>query len=260
MTAVTEHTPDDPHAAGHYAAIADLYEQLWEHSVRFRTWMVNRIVESVELPRGGVILDVGGGTGIYAAELATRHPDHHVVVADPSAEMLEHVPPAGNVSVLHASAEQTSEAARALGHENVDLILIKEAVHHFADAPTTLASLSTLLQAGGSILVVMLPKRIDYPLFAAALERFTDRQPDPKDIEASMAACGLRTSRTVHSYDLTMSTTQWLSMVENRFMSLLSTFSDAELAAGLHELRDVLPPDVVAFADTFEFIVGTAPG
>ncbi|WNG81132.1 hypothetical protein C6A86_023525 [Mycobacterium sp. ITM-2016-00316] len=48
-----------------------------------------------------------------------------------------------------------------------------------------------------------------------------------------------------------------MTMVEKRFMSLLSTFPDDELDRGLREIGDSLAAaEVVRFTDSFEFILG----
>ena len=65
-------------------------------------------------------------------------------------------------------------------------------------------------------------QRISYPLFGAALELFTRRQPDPAGIAAQMRAAGL----------------------------------EAELEAGAAEIRRADPGDEISFEDRFAFAVG----
>jgi hypothetical protein len=45
-------------------------------------------------------------------------------------------------------------------------------------------------------------------------------------------------------------------MVRSRYMSLLAEFSDAELDAGIAEIRRSHPGERIAFTDTFAFICG----
>jgi hypothetical protein len=47
-------------------------------------------------------------------------------------------------------------------------------------------------------------------------------------------------------------------MVRNRYMSLLANFSDAELDAGVAEIRRAHPGDQITFTDTFAFVLATA--
>ena len=87
----------------------------------------------------------------------------------------------------------------------------------------------------------MLPARIGYPLFTAALERFESLQPDPADIAALLSDAGLETELTYDSYTLTLAKDRYLSMVRNRYMSLLASFTDAELERGDHRDPRTLP-------------------
>jgi len=47
-------------------------------------------------------------------------------------------------------------------------------------------------------------------------------------------------------------------MVRSRYMSLLSYFDDAQLDAGVAEIRRAHPGGQIGFADTFAFVLGTA--
>jgi len=46
-------------------------------------------------------------------------------------------------------------------------------------------------------------------------------------------------------------------MVRNRYMSLLSVFDDAQLEAGVAQIRREHPVDRIEFPDTFAFVLGT---
>ena len=49
-------------------------------------------------------------------------------------------------------------------------------------------------------------------------------------------------------------------MVRDRYMSLLSHFSDEELEAGAAEIRRAHPGEYIEFDETYAFILGTVPG
>ena len=247
-----------PDAQAHYARLAGNYNALWDHTPAFRQWMVSQIIDIVNPPRDATVADVGGGTGLFAAELLRQlGPSSSVYLLDPSAGMLAQAPPHPRLLGLHASAAQTRSRLAEEGVHDVDVVLVKEAVHHFPDPPSELADLATLLGPGQALLVVMLPKRIQYPLFASALTRFTDLQPDPANIAEYLSSAGLTTTRQVRSYPLTIETPHWLEMVSNRFMSLLSTFDDVELANGVAEIeRRIGAHASVSFDDDFEFVLG----
>jgi hypothetical protein len=109
------------------------------------------------------------------------------------------------------------------------------------------------------LLVVMLPTRIGYPLFQKAHERFTELQPDPKAIATAMADAGLAVELSYDEFPLAFPTERYLGVVRNRYMSLLSTFGDDEIAAGVEEIRRRYSGERVEFKDRFAFVLGTAP-
>lgn len=102
----------------------------------------------------------------------------------------------------------------------------------------------------------MLPTTIEYPLFAAALERYEELQPDPADVGDSLRAAGLCTRLTYVEHELRMDRDRYMRMVRSRYMSVLSTFTDAELDEGIHEMKSNHPEEELVFPDRFAFILG----
>lgn len=51
---------------------------------------------------------------------------------------------------------------------------------------------------------------------------------------------------------------RYLAIVRDRYMSLLSTFDDEEIAAGIEEIRRY-PGERVEFDDHFAFVLGISP-
>jgi 2-polyprenyl-3-methyl-5-hydroxy-6-metoxy-1,4-benzoquinol methylase len=250
-----------PDSTDHYARLAGSYSLLWDHTPQFRTWMVEQILDIATPPASPLVADVGGGTGIFAAELLRqRHDEALIYLIDPSAEMLSRAPAHPRLRTVCAAAENSRQTLTDLGVTHVDLLLIKEAVHHFLDPAATLQDLSHLVAPQRSLLVVMLPTHIEYPLFAVALQRFTELQPDPADIAAYLSAAGLVTTRQTRGFTLDRPKEQWLKLVANRFMSLLSTFSDDEITQGMSEIeQNLADTDSVRFCDNFEFVLGRKP-
>lgn len=250
-----------PDSTGHYARLADSYDTLWDRNPQFKQWMVGQMLE-IAAPRSApIVADVGAGTGIFAVEMLRQLGDQAMVyLIDPSREMLSHAPTHPRLQTLCAPAEHTRAQLAVGGVERVDLLLIKEAVHHFRDPAATLHDLSHLVGPGQTLLVVMLPTHIDYPLFGAALQRFSELQPDPADITSYLSDAGLVATRQTRGFDVDLPKIRWLELVANRFMSLLSTFTDAELAGGVHEIEEILAgADRVHFRDNFEFVLGRRP-
>ena len=238
----------------HYNRLADKYDENWAYSPEFIRWMTAAILDRLPLSQGDLAMDLGCGTGLYSRGLAEHAST--VVCADPSPAMLEQLPADERLIPLHAGAEDLAEGRIAPPHDGYDAILLKEVLHHVADPPQVLAGLSRLLRPGGRILVVMLPTTIDYPLFGAALKLFQERQPDPAGIASAMEHSGLRAELTYDEFPLAFTVERYTRMVRNRYMSLLASFDDAGLEAGISEIRREHPGPEVRFPDRFAFVLG----
>jgi len=243
----------------HYDRLAASYDEIWAaHSEAFNGWMSEHILERLNLRADDRVVDLGGGTGIFSAALATQV--HEVVCADPSPEMLAQLPrTSGALVPVQASAEDVASGRVRLPYDHVDAILIKEALHHVRDREAVVAGLARLLAPGGRLLVVTLPTVISYPLFRRALEVFAERQPDPAGIAGAMRAAGLTVEVTYETYRRGFARDRYVAMVRSRHMSLLSEFGDAELENGIREIEREHPEEVLEFDDRFAFVLGRHP-
>jgi ubiquinone/menaquinone biosynthesis C-methylase UbiE len=253
--------PEDPVvdenvAQDHYGRLAATYDENWTYSPAFVEWMTDSIQQRLRITDGDLVADIGCGTGLFARGLAPRAAA--VVCADPSGPMLAQVPVGERLIAVTASAQDIAAGRVVLPHDGYDAMLLKEMLHHVDDRSAVITGLSRLLRPGGRMLVVMLPKRISYPLFAAALKLFTAQQPDSAEVAAEMRSAGMDVELTYGSLPLIFPTERYLQMVRNRYMSLLSHFDDAQLEAGVAEIQRANPAGKIAFTDTFAFILGTA--
>jgi SAM-dependent methyltransferase len=240
----------------HYDRLAASYDQNWAYSPAYIAWMTRCILDRAAIGPGRVVADIGCGTGLYSRQLAAAGAT--VICADPSQSMLDQLPGDPALVPVRASAQEIAERRVALPAQRLEAIVIKEAVHHIpaSDRQVVLNGLAELLAPGGRIVIAMLPAQISYPLFTAALQRFESLQPDPADIAAVLSDAGLETELSYDSYTLTLEKDQYLSMVRDRYMSLLADFTDAELERGITEIRERFPGDRLEFADRFAFIRG----
>lgn len=245
------------HIEGHYAEIASSYNASWSNRSDYVIWMSTEIAKRLRISAGDRIADIGAGTGLFLRQLARwASADAPILCIDPSTEMLEHLPEDPRLRPIRGTAEGMSAGQVALPYEQFDAILMKEVIHHIRDVPGTLRGLAGLLAPGGRILVVTLPPLLDYPLFQAALDRFAAKQPEPESIAHAMQAAGLQTECTIEEVPIVADRDQYIDLVGNRWMSVLSTFTDEELAAGLDEMRERYPPGELQFVDRFAFVVG----
>ncbi len=240
----------------HYEHLAATYDAHWAHSQANVGGMTDLIVQHLRPEPSHTVADIGGGTGIFAKALMERVDLRNPVkVVDPSPSMLANLDASVQIETIVGDADSFSERG-----ERVDRILIKEAVHHFPDPSMSLSNLARCLTGGGRLLIVMLPQRIRYPLFQAALKRFERLQPNHLDIADALRDGQLDVEIAHHTLNQALPTERYIQMVEGRYMSLLSEFSDEELSAGVEEMRRTLTGDTVTFPDDFVFLTGIRRG
>ncbi len=240
----------------HYDRLALVYDQNWAYSPEFLDWMSGCILARLRVKQGDRVVDVGCGTGLYARRLAEH--TGSVICVDPSARMLEQIPDDPRLVVVQASAEDLTSGSVQLPGDRFEAIVVKEAIHHVTDRVAVIGGLARLLASGGRLLIVMLPTSIEYPLFQTAHDRFRELQPDPQAIAAAMGDAGLAVELSYDDFPLVFPAERYAAMVRDRYLSLLSTFDDEELAAGVEEIRRRYPGERVEFRDRFAFVLGVA--
>src|SRR5690554_3612422 len=231
---------------GHYERLATSYDHFLHYSSDFVRWHTEAMIERLHLVPEDVLVDLGGGTGMYSLDIIEqvrlRSP---VIVVDPFPQMLEQIPDDAPVERVAEDALRFSEQPR-----QYDKVLIKEAVHHVVEREQLFRNLYDRLPPGGRVLLVHVPPELDYPLFQAARDRSLRWHANPDELEAALRRVGFDVQRERQVYRHRMPTEHYLQMVENQYMSLLSSFSKDELARGLDEMRRTYADrDVLEFDD-----------
>ena len=173
-----------------------------------------------------------------------------MILVEPFAEMLANVP-----ADLPIECVQKDALAFSAGPRRYDKVLMKEAVHHVVDQASLFANLHARLSEGGRLILVHVPPELDYPLFEAALTRSRTWHADPARLVEQLREAGFDVERDVLDYRHVIPKEAYFRMVAGRYMSLLSSFSDDELRAGLAEMAErYADRGVLEFTDRFDFI------
>ena len=246
----------------HYQRVAASYDDHWTYHPDYVRRFAHAITDALRLTGTDVIADVGCGTGLYTRQICEDvRPERPILCVDPVPAMLDQVPRVPGLRPVLARAEDLASGRVALPDDvRPDAIVLKESVHHLTDRRETLHGLVELLSRHGRILIVMLPKAIDHPLFREAHERFRERQPDPQEIVDVVAAAGLRTSVSYRTFHAAFERERYVRMLETRYMSVLGEFSESELRAGVEQFRHAYRDPVLRFDDHFAFVKGWVRG
>ncbi|MDD7968366.1 class I SAM-dependent methyltransferase [Actinomycetospora lemnae] len=250
--------------AEHYESVAADYDEHWSYDPDYVRRFAGAITDALRLTSSDAIADVGCGTGLYTRHVAEAvRPTRPILCVDPVPAMLDRLPKLPGLQPLVARAEDLASGQVPLpGADTLDAIIMKESIHHVGDRRKTLEGLVGLLSRHGRILVVMLPRTIDHPLFREAHERFAQLQPETSEIVETLAAAGLRTSVSYRTFHTTIDRQRYVRLLEARYLSVLGEFSEDELRAGIAQFRHAYRDEpVLRFDEHFAFVKGwVAPG
>ncbi|MCL6595541.1 MAG: methyltransferase domain-containing protein [Firmicutes bacterium] len=135
-------------------------EHLRRHEAERRAWMAPEALLGEMLAgdgAGGVLVDVGAGTGFFALAAARHLPFARVVAVDRQADMVAHVRERargeglGNVEAVQGEAE-----ALPLADGSADAALFSMVLHDISRPERALAEAARVLRPGGRLLLVEL--------------------------------------------------------------------------------------------------------
>lgn len=237
----------------HYKNLAEHYDFFLTYSPEFVRRMTGEMIEKLQLEEHDRLVDLGGGTGLYSADILQqvrlRHP---IQLVDPFEEMLARAPDDPRLQPVCADALSFAAQDRTY-----DKVLMKEAVHHVEDRARLFADLYARLAPAGRVLLVHIAPTIDYPLFRAALERSLWWHADPDGLAGLLQKAGFAVERAAFEHRHRLPRETYVRMVRGRYMSLLSSFADHELEEGVAEMQSTLAGrEMLDFVDRFDFITG----
>jgi hypothetical protein len=115
-----------------------------------------------------------------------------------------------------------------------------------------------------SILIITRPQiDIDYPLWEGAKQVWKDNQPSIEEIVSDLQKAGFcDISYTIESYPCSIQLQRWQSMINQRFWSTFSKFTDEELIKACqqiaHDYKDRIDKEGnITFEDRLVFITAT---
>jgi trans-aconitate methyltransferase len=237
----------------HYQRIAERYTDYLSYSGDFVPTLAEKMVDMLRLSPDDTFVDIGGGSGIYTAAILDQVPlTTPPAVVDPFAEMLEGIPPELPVEKVHMDGFEFAAEPRSY-----DKVLIKETIHHIDARDELIRRLHDSIEPRGALLLVHVPPDLDYPLFDAALERARDWHAHPDELERQMTDAGFTVQRDAVDWTHQLPKERYSEMVASQYMSVLSSFDDDELAAGLAEMAAKhADREILEFTDHFDYIVG----
>ena len=239
-----------------YDVVASSYDRRYErHRYDGVREVLHRFVEGAH---GGVVAEVGCGTGHWLADLATR--DFSLVLGvDASWRMLE-------IARLSApKAELIQGMARQLpwADRSVDRVFCVNALHHFQAQRTFLAECRRVLRPGGGLLTIGLDPHVGldrwwvYDYFPTALSADRLRYPATARLREWLTDAGFHAPVTEVAQTITAEmpfAMAWQQgLVDRRAASQLMVIGEADYEAGLTRLlaqQPVLRSDVRLYATT----------
>jgi ubiquinone/menaquinone biosynthesis C-methylase UbiE len=124
----------------HFDILAPIYDRL------IRSPEEGRLPQLMDLPEGGDLLDLGGGTG--RASVAFTHRARHVLVADESRNMLAQSMRKAGLTAVTTVGEALSLATGAFAG-----VIIVDALHHLANQERSLLEMWRVLAPGGRLII-----------------------------------------------------------------------------------------------------------
>jgi ubiquinone/menaquinone biosynthesis C-methylase UbiE len=215
------------------------------------------MIDMLRLSPDDTLVDIGGGSGIFAAAIIDQISlETPPTIVDPFSEMLDIIPE--DLPVQKLCKDGLDFAAEPRSY---DKVLIKETIHHIDERDELMQRLHERIEPDGALLLVHVPPELDYPLFDAALERARNWHADPDELEKQMGNAGFTVERDAVDWKHRLPKERYRQMVESQYMSVLSSFDDDELAAGLAEMdAKHADRDMLEFTDHFDYIVGYKDG
>lgn len=238
----------------HYQRLAKDYDEFLYYSPEFVRALTEKMIEKLQLVETDVLADIGCGTGMYSLDILKQVPlKQPVIGVDPYGEMLAQIPADAPVTPI---AEDAMTYSARDGHYNK--VLIKETIHHVDRREEFFRNLYGNLPSGGILLLVHVPPNVKYPLFKKALDKCLHWHADPHELQHQLQSAGFDVQWDSLDYEHALPKQHYFNMVRSCYMSVLTSFQDDELEAGLAEMKEKYADvQLLQFVDHFDCLTAT---
>jgi SAM-dependent methyltransferase len=239
----------------YYAALAPHYDGLPHHrSAPVRT-VARALGRALRLEAEDLLVDLCCGTGLFAREIRRQRPLRYQIVAvDASPAMLERLRAHWDPGIRPVAMDAAAFSAFPVRY---DKILVKDAVSEIPDPAGLFGLLRERLAPGGRLVVVETAPDSRTALFKEAYRRWEALAPRAEELAHLVEAAGFRVRRSSLRVRQRLAKRDVLEMVESRYAPILATFEDAELDAGIGELRERFAAvDWVDVPHRFDLVIG----
>lgn len=237
-----------------YARRARDYDAARSDDVTDRSYWLRGLIDVGRILPGERVLDLGAGTGRFAALL---HPDHRIVAFDSSPEMLG-----------VARAKAPIPCVRGDGHrlpfqnQAFDATILVMVLHHLMDYPTALREVSRVSRRVVVATTDMATRRLGIleEAFPSLLEIDRARFPSIQAIVAALMEAGFGEVRVEERpYVRALTAEQQLDRVRRKYLSTFDLLPPGEYDLGLRFLEREIPRrsgDRFELKASFTFVAG----
>jgi len=171
------------HQRRRFNELVDVFDRPQPPEVMAR---LREIVASADLRPGGLVLDVGTGTGVLIPLIQSYQPSA-VLACDVAEKMLQRVQNKHpEVRTYH-----TDIVSLALASASVDVIFMNGMYGNIADKPVACGNAERMLRSGGRLVVSHPEGRAFVDQLRATSDLFIESLPTKKEFEALLAPLGL---------------------------------------------------------------------
>ncbi len=224
----------------HYTNLAVRYDEYYRYSEAYIDYFTNKIIEDLEVKKCETVVEVGSGTGIFAEEILKKVPSITMICVDNSALMLNR----NKNEQIEKICQDAVEFSKR--HIVYNKVYMKEFIHHLSKEGRLhlFRGLYRQLRNNGCLLILLEPRRLNYPLFDEALRQFEIKQPSRLELITELEASGFVTSFSIISHQINVKKTKYIEMVRNRYISVLENFSDDEIENGTACINETQNDDI----------------